>query len=79
MITNICLLIIFFCFAFMVMNKRIQLLWFAKGLMCIGMLAILGVLSIPKHHDTIMDVLFVVFAFLASYGTSLIYKRGSYK
>ena len=79
MITNICLIIIFLCFAFMVMNKRIQLLWFAKGLMCIGMLAILGALSIPKHYNTIMDVLFVVFAFLASYGTSLIYKMGSYK
>ena len=79
MITNICLIVIFFCFLFMVMNKRIQLLWFAKGLMCIGMLAILGVLSIPKHHDTIMDILFTVFAFLASYGTALIYKRGGYK
>ena len=79
MITNICLSIIGFCFLFMVMNRRIELLWFAKGLMCIGMLAIVGVLSIPKHHDTIMDVLFIVIASLTAYGTTLIYKRGSYK
>ena len=79
MITNFCLFIIFICFAFMVMNHRVKLLWFAKGLMCVGMLSILGVMSIPKHHDTIMDILFIVFAFLASYGTSLIYKRGAYK
>ena len=45
----------------------------------IALLAIVGVLSIPKHHDTIMDVLFIVIAFLTAYGTSLIYKRGSYK
>lgn len=79
MITNICLSIIGFCFLFMVMNRRVDLKWFAKGLMCIGMLAIVGVLSIPKHHDTIMDVLFIVIAFLTAYGTTLIYKRGSYK
>ena len=79
MITNICLSIIGFCFLFMVMNRRVDLKWFAKGLMCVGMLAIVGVLSIPKHHDTIMDVLFIVIAFLTAYGTTLIYKRGSYK
>lgn len=79
MITNICLIVIFFCFLFMVMNRKIELLWFAKGLMCIGMLAIVGVLSIPKHHDMIMDILFIVIAFLTAYGTTLIYKRGSYK
>lgn len=79
MITNICLIVIFFCFLFMVMNRRVELLWFAKGLMCIGMLAIVGVLSIPKHHDMIMDVLFIVIAFLTAYGTTLIYKMGSYK
>ena len=79
MITNICLSIIGFCFLFMVMNRRVDLKWFAKGLMCIGMLAIVGVLSIPKHHDTMMDVLFIVIAFLTAYGTTLIYKRGSYK
>ena len=79
MITNICLSIIGFCFLFMVMNRRVDLKWFAKGIMCIGMLAIVGVLSIPKHHDTIMDVLFIVIAFLTAYGTTLIYKRGSYK
>ena len=79
MITNICLIVIFFCFLFMVMNRRVDLKWFAKGLMCIGMLAIVGVLSIHKHHDTIMDVLFIVIAFLAAYGTTLIYKRGGYK
>ena len=79
MITNICLSIIGFCFLFMVMNRRVDLKWFAKGIMCIGMLAIVGVLSIPKHHDTIMDILFIVIAFLTAYGTTLIYKRGSYK
>ena len=79
MITNICLIVIFFCFLFMVMNRKIELLWVAKGLMCIGMLAIVGLLSIPKHYDTIMDVLFIVIAFLTAYGTTLIYKRGSYK
>ena len=79
MITNFCLSIIGFCFLFMVMNRRVDLKWFAKGLMCIGMLAIVGVLSIPKHHDTMMDVLFIVIAFLTAYGTTLIYKRGSYK
>ena len=79
MITNICLSIIGFCFLFMVMNRRVDLKWFAKGLMCIGMLAIVGVLSIPKHHDTITGVLFIVIAFLTAYGTTLIYKRGGYK
>ena len=79
MIINICLIVIFFCFLFMVMNRRVDLKWFAKGLMCIGMLAIVGVLSIPKHHDMIMDVLFIVIAFLTAYGTTLIYKRGGYK
>ena len=79
MIANICLIVIFFCFLFMVMNRRVDLKWFAKGLMCVGMLTIVGVLSIPKHHDMIMDVLFVVIAFLTAYGTTLIYKMGSYK
>ena len=79
MITNGCLIVIFFCFLFIVMNRRVDLKWFAKGLVCIGMLTIVGVLSIPKHHDTIMDVLFIVIAFLTAYGTTLIYKRGSYK
>ena len=63
----------------MVMNRRVDLKWFAKGLMCIGMLATVGVLSIPKHHNTIIDVLVIVIAFLTAYGTTLIYKRGSYK
>ena len=79
MITNICLIVIFFCFLFMVMNRRVDLKWFAKGLMCIGMLTIVVVLSMPKHHDTIADFLFIVIAFLTAYGTTLIYKRGSYK
>ena len=79
MIINICLIVIFFCFLFMVMNRRVDLKWFAKGLMCIGMLTIVGVLSMPKHHDTIADFLFIVIAFLTVYGTTLIYKRGSYK
>ena len=79
MIIDICLIVIFFCFLFMVMNRRVDLKWFAKGLMCVGMLTIVGVLSIPKHHDMIMDVLFIVIAFLTAYGTTLIYKRGSYK
>ena len=78
MITNICLIVIFFCFLFMVMNRRVDLKWFAKGLMCVGMLAIVGALSIPKHH-AIVDVLSIVIAFLTAYGTTLIYKRGSYK
>ena len=79
MIINICLIVIFFCFLFMVMNRRVDLKWFAKGLMCIGMLTIVGVLSMPKHHDTIADFLFIVIAFLTVYGTTLIYKRGGYK
>ena len=79
MITNICLIVIFFCFLFMVMNRRVDLKWFAKGLMCVGMLTIVGALSIPKHHDAIVDVLFIIIAFLTVYGTTLIYKRGSYK
>lgn len=79
MITNICLIVIFFCFLFMVMNRRVDLKWFAKGLMCVGMLTIVGVLSTHKHHNTIADVLFIVIAFLTAYGTTLIYKRGNYK
>ena len=79
MIIDICLIVIFFCFLFMVMNRRVDLEWFAKGLMCIGMLTIVGVLSMPKYHDTIADFLFIVIAFLTVYGTTLIYKRGSYK
>lgn len=79
MITNICLIVIFFCFLFMVMNRRVDLKWFAKGLMCVGMLTVVGVLSIPKHLGTITDALSIVIAFLTAYGTTLIYKRGSYK
>ena len=79
MIANICLIVIFFCFLFMVMNRRVDLKWFAKGLMCVGMLTIVGVLSIPKHLSTITDVLSIVIAFLTAYGTTLIYKRGGYK
>ena len=79
MISNICLIVIFFCFLFMVMNRRVDLKWFAKGLMCVGMLSIVGVLSIPKYHGTIADALFIVIAFLTTYGTTLIYKRGGYK
>lgn len=79
MIANICLIVIFFCFLFMVMNRRVDLKWFAKGLMCVGMLTIVGVLSIPKHLGTITNVLSIVIAFLTVYGTTLIYKRGSYK
>ena len=79
MIIDICLIVIFFCFLFMVMNRRVDLEWFAKGLMCIGMLTIVGVLSMPKYQDTIADFLFIVIAFLTTYGTTLIYKRGSYK
>lgn len=79
MIANICLIVIFFCFLFMVMNRRVDLKWFAKGLMCVGMLTVVGVLSIPKHLSTITNVLSIVIAFLTVYGTTLIYKRGSYK
>ena len=79
MITNICLSIIGFCFLFMVMNRRVDLKWFAKGIMCIGMLLIIAVLAVPKHHDILMDGLFTIMAFLTCYGTTLIYKRGSYK
>ena len=76
MIANICLIVIFFCFLFMVMNRRVDLKWFAKGLMCVGMLTVVGVLSIPKHLSTITNVLSIVIAFLTVYGTTLIYKRG---
>jgi hypothetical protein len=79
MITNISLIIIGLCFLFIVMNRRIDLKWFAKGIMCIGMILIIGVLAIPKHHDILMDGLFVVMAFLTCYGTIFIYKKGSYQ
>ena len=79
MITNICLIVVFFCFLFIVMNRRVDLKWFAKGLMCVGMLTVVGVLSIPKHTSAITDVLSIVIAFLTAYGTTLIYKRGSYR
>ena len=79
MITNICLSIIGFCFLFMVMNRRVDLKWLAKGIMCIGMLLIIAVLAVPKHHDILMGGLFAIMAFLTCYGTTLIYKRGSYK
>ena len=79
MITNICLSIIGFCFLFMVMNKRVDLKWFAKGIMCIGMLLIIAVLAVPTHRDTLMDGLFAITAFLACYRTTSIYKRGCYK
>lgn len=79
MITNICLSIIGFCFLFMVMNRRVDLKWFAKCIMCVGMLLIVGVIAVPKHHDILMDGLFAIMAFLTCYGTRSIYKRGSYK
>lgn len=79
MITNICLSIIGFCFLFMVMNRRVDLKWFAKCIMCVGMLLIVGVIAVPKHHDILMDGLFAIMAFLTCHGTTLIYKRGSYK
>ena len=79
MITNICLSIIGFCFLFTVMNRRVDLKWFAKGIMCIGMLLIIAVLAVPTQRDTLMDGLFAITAFLACYRTRSIYKRGSYK
>ncbi len=79
MITNICLSIIGFCFLFMVMNRRVDLKWLAKGIMCIGMLLIIAVLAVPTQRDTLMDGLFVITAFLACYRTTSIYKRGCYK
>ena len=79
MITNICLSIIGFCFLFMVMNRRVDLKWFAKGIMCIGMLLIIAVLAVPTHRDTLMDGLFAITTFFACYRTRSIYKRGCYK
>ena len=79
MITNICLSIIGFCFLFMVMNRRVDLKWFAKGIMCIGMLLIIAVLAVPTQRDTLMGGLFAIMAFLACYRATSIHKRGSYK
>ena len=79
MITNICLIVIFFCFLFMVMNRRVDLKWFAKGIVCVGMLLIITILAVPTQRDTLMDGLFAITAFLACYRTTSIYKRGCYK
>ena len=79
MIANICLIVIFFCLLFMVMNRRVDLKWLAKGIMCIGMLLIIAVLAVPTQRDTLMDGLFAITAFLACYRTRSIYKRGCYK
>ena len=79
MIANICLIVIFFCLLFMVMNRRVDLKWLAKGIMCIGMLLIIAVLAVPARRDTLMDGLLAITAFLACYRTRSIYKMGSYK
>lgn len=79
MLTTISLVIIFFCFLFIVMCKRIHLKWFAKGLMCVGMIAIIAKLAAPKHADMGLDVLLVIMAYLTCHGTLIVYKRGTYK
>lgn len=75
MITYICLAVLFLCFAFIVLNKRIKIYWFIKGLMCVGMLTIIAASAAPKHHTTAMDLLLVIMTLLTVYGTQLFYKR----
>ena len=79
MITNICLIVIFVCFSFLVLNKRVKMLWFAKFIMCLMMISSIGMMAMPKHHDILQDIFFVGLAFIISLGTKHIYMKGSYK
>ncbi len=79
MITKICLVIIFVCLSFLVMNRRIKMLWFAKFIMCLMMISSIAMAAVPKHHDVAQDIFFIGLAFIFSFGTKFIYERGGYK
>lgn len=79
MIIKISLVIVFLCFASIALNPRIKVKWFAKFIMCVGMINIIGVVASEKYGHQYEASLFVVFAFLFSYATLIIHKRGTYK
>lgn len=79
MIVNASLILIWFCFASIALNPRVKVRWFAKMVMCIGMVNIIGVLAIDQYKLQSQQGLFAVFAFLFAYATVIIHKRGTYK
>lgn len=79
MIVTASLIVIWICFASIALNPRIQVKWFAKGVMCIGMINIIGVLAVDEYKIQSEQGLFVVFAFLFFYATIIIHRRGTYK
>lgn len=78
MIVDICLIVIFICFSFLVMNRNVKMLWFAKSIMCLMMISSIAMMAIPKHHDVFQDLFFVGLAFIVSLGTKVICERGGY-
>ena len=76
MITKICLIVIFICLSFLVMNRRVKMLWFAKFIMCLMMISSIAMAAIPKNHDIFQDLFFIGLAFIFSLGAKTIYERG---
>lgn len=81
MIANISLVVIFLCAFFIVVCSilnKIQLYPSTKGILCISMLSIIGVLSGDFHNysDVSLDIVLSSLCFLIIRQTCVAYKRG---
>lgn len=79
MIIKISLVVLLICFASIALNPRVDVKWFAKAVMCFGIMNIIGMLASEAYRDESQSGLFAVIAFLFAYGTCIIHKRGTYK
>lgn len=84
MIINISLIIIFCCLSAIVLSSRIEMKWFAKLVMCIMMISIIGVgaslnTNFNKFYGLWLNIFFSCLAFIACFVTYWTNKRGSYK
>lgn len=79
MIIKISLVILLICFASIALNPRVKVRWFAKAIMCFGIMNIIGTLASETYLYESQSGLFAVIAFLFAYGTCIVHKRGTYK
>lgn len=82
-IINISLAVIFFCLAFIVLSNRIKMEWFAKSVMCLMMISIVGAWAsintdYQKFYDISWNLFFSCLAFIACFVTYKANKRGYY-
>jgi hypothetical protein len=81
MIDDIALILTLLCFAFLVVCgilHKIEISWAMKGLLCIGMLSIIGFLTKSFHiyDDEMFDILTLVCSLIIFKWTRSAYKRG---